>query len=161
MSAFLCTPEHLAQLAIAYCNDRYEKAEPRDVVLQMLAMNKESLKSRYPDSYDQFLYGSWEDYEAECIASVTKGKDLALGWVDLYKMAQCYAYQCCEDQSIWEGGYQISNTFFNAHRCEALKDRIVTNNNSAAYEAAPWGSLSHTPRYDTAINIMDLMKVAN
>ena len=158
MSAFLCTPEHLAQLAIAYCEDRYEKAGPRDVVLQMLAMNKESLKSRYPDSYDQFLNGSWEDYKAECIASVGKGKDLALGWVDLYKMAQCYAYQCNENQSIWEGGYQISNTFFNAQRCGWLKDRIVTNNNNTAYEAASWGSSSHTPRYDTAINIMDLMK---
>ena len=52
MSAFLCTPEHLAQLAIAYCEDRYEKAEPRNVVLQMLSMNEESLKSRYRDSYD-------------------------------------------------------------------------------------------------------------
>ena len=161
MSAFLCTPEHLAQLAIAFCDDRYEKAEPRNVVLQMLSMNKESLKSRYRDSYDQFVDGSWEDYEAECIAAVSKGKDLALGWVDLYKMAQCYAYQCCENQDIWEGGYQIGHTFFNAHRCEALKDRIVTNNNKAAYEAAPWGSSSHTPRYataDIAINIMDMIK---
>ena len=78
MSAFLCTPEHLSQLAIAFCDDRYEKAEPRNVVLQMLSMNKESLKSRYRDSYDEFVDGSWEDYEAECIAAVGKGKDLAI-----------------------------------------------------------------------------------
>lgn len=157
MSAFLCMPEHLAQLAIAFCNDRYEKAEPREVVSQMLAMNKESLKARYPDSFNEFVEGSWQDYEAKCIAAVSKGKDLALGWVDLYKMAQCFSYQSCENQSIWEGGYQIGHTFFNAHRCELLKDRIVSNNNYAAYEAAPWGFSEHIPRYDTAINIMDLM----
>ena len=176
MSAFLCTPEHLAQLAIAYCNDLYEKAKPRDVVLKMLAMNQESLKARYPDDFDEFVIdhanpeeleyfpptitafkskavrdqfvGSWQDYATECIAAVSKGKDLALGWVDLYRMAQCFSYQSCENKSIWEGGNQIGHTFFNAAHCELLKDRIVVNNNTAAYEAAPWGSLTHTPRYE-------------
>lgn len=106
MSAWLCSSEHIGQLAIKYSEVSYPKVEATEVATKMAMANMNSLKYRYPNDWEEFLSHYDKDgaykYVNACIEAATSSPDPDLTWLDLFKMMQCFAYQSCEDQKAWE-----------------------------------------------------------
>lgn len=99
MSAFVCNPEHIGQLA-SYLKresrDRFGSAE--DIAETMARENVRSVNYRYQedDSAKSFLGMDVEAYVAECRKEARFAVEPLLKAVDIYKMAQCLDYQSCE-----------------------------------------------------------------
>ena len=107
MSAWLCSSEHIGQLAIKYSEVSYPKVEAKEVAIKMALANLNSLKHRYPDDWAEFFLSHYGDdavtkYCNACIEAAQSKPDPDLTWLDLFKMMQCFSYQSCEDQEAWK-----------------------------------------------------------
>lgn len=108
MSAYLCNPEHIGQLAIAMARKevpiagrRFDKFRDAAKIAAILAKaNWDSVNYRYQDA-DIGL----EQYVAECMKAA-RHQDILLKAVDLIKMAKCFEYQACEDPAYGEASYE-------------------------------------------------------
>jgi hypothetical protein len=126
MSAFMCSETHIN--ALATFAQAHGIAENGETLAQALAMwNVLSLKARYGGRCEELIEGV-DAYSFEPV-------DLTeFSPTDIVKLADCYAYQACEDE-----GYDDSVT---AKHVEAIIERAkalggVTQ--GEAYDAAPWG----------------------
>ena len=94
MSSFLCTPEHLAQLA-GVLGDWRSANQP--ALAEILAReNWRSVACRYGEN-SVSTSRTLGEYVAETIEATSTGRDATLKTIDLLKMANCYEYQACEN----------------------------------------------------------------
>jgi len=105
-------------------------------------MNFLSLDARYPDTGGEGFYeGTLEEYIKECIREL-KHVSPYIGWVQLYKMVDCFAYQSCEHE-LWHSGYQIRDQVFNWYCCNELKDQLVSDQFRDEFDKADWAYSRH------------------
>lgn len=103
MSAYLCNEEHIGKLAFAFAKAQvpYERDYHKSAAewAQILAFaNWDSVAYRYGEaSMDQMSGGMSRNQYASAAIKAAKQIDLALGPLDLIRMANCFAYQSCED----------------------------------------------------------------
>lgn len=147
MSAWLCTPEHIGQLAIKFeeitRGNAYGFAE--EIAHRMAITNLASLKHRYPEGREGF--GSWRDflcdetegqYIEKCIAETRRTKDPHLKFADYFKMLQCFCYQSCEDPDIWDQ-LRTDTKYFNKAEQAEFNSELVNYYFKDELNQAPWG----------------------
>ena len=135
MSAFQCTPEHIAVLAhFANRNDIYLGARwnnpdatknPVDIAEALAIENNASLDHRYPKDADK---KADQIYFALCKDSARKIPK-TFSAVEIIKLAQCYDYQACEHPE-----YEASDA---KQLIKAIISKAITK--LPGYESAPWG----------------------
>jgi len=136
MSAWLLTPEHHAQLAIAWGKftnpNGTQNAQLDDalvVAAKMAWTNWESYYYRYSHRENPTLEERAE-YIKEVLEMTSSMKlDPQLSIFDLYDMVSCYAYQSCEWTEMWNGDVCIHKSF-TEDACHVLKDAIIRSNNN-------------------------------
>lgn len=122
MSAYLCSEKHLSTLAfeLTWRNvaGRDVRTTERSVFQSLIETNLASLRARYSDVEE----------EEELSRIYTYNPEKGLPPMQVYKLAECYAYQSCEHDG-WEGSQEKL-------WMEALKDSII--NNLPEYKNAKW-----------------------
>jgi len=108
MSAFLCSPKHIGQLAGWYPAGNPdidgEQDDKCEAAVKLGRANMKSIMARYGQDDDSInsVCEEWSglnytDYLASCSMYARYGnKNSTLESVDILKMAQCFAYQACE-----------------------------------------------------------------
>jgi len=99
MSAFLCTPTHMAAVvswaskngSIACSWAGFGAATPQGIATMLHQENIKSLRTRYPDTFQEF--GPPHEFTACEIASAPK-----LSTVGCLKAIACIEYQSCEHE---------------------------------------------------------------
>lgn len=139
MSAFACSPEHIAQLAIAAkdCGVPFnrQRIDARAWAKELAAANWRSLVARYCEDTAVEMSGFHcvEAYGAAC-ANETRYPDIRLKPIDLIKMADCFDYQSCEARSYRDSAYDDDHA--GSWHIEYLKGRLVSK--LPGYDKAPW-----------------------
>lgn len=122
MSAYLCSERHLSTLAfeLVWRNivDRDVRTTEKSVFRSLIKTNLDSLKARYSDTEE----------EQELSLTYTYKPEKGLPPMQVYKLAECYAYQSCEHDG-WEDSQEKM-------WMEDLKASII--NNLPEYKAARW-----------------------
>lgn len=122
MSAYLCSEKHLSTLAFELVRrhvvDQGVHTTEKSVFQSLVKTNLDSLKARYSDTEE----------EQELSLTYTYKPEKGLTPIQVYKLAECYAYQSCEHNG-WEDSQEKM-------WMEALKDSIIYN--LPEYKAASW-----------------------
>tara|TARA_B100000212_G_scaffold151870_1_gene114332 strand:+ start:7473 stop:7922 length:450 start_codon:yes stop_codon:yes gene_type:complete len=142
MSAWLCSAEHIGQLAIKYSEVCYPKVEATEVATKMAMANLNSLKYRYSHDWKEYFLSHYGDdgaykYVNACIEAAKSEPDPDLTWIELYSMMQCYAYQSCEDQKSWEK--KINKRLFVQEEALLFYHELVCEGMKEELREAPWG----------------------
>tara|TARA_B100001093_G_C26508477_1_gene876498 strand:- start:56 stop:505 length:450 start_codon:yes stop_codon:yes gene_type:complete len=142
MSAWLCSSEHIGQLAIKYSEVSYPKVEATEVATKMAMANLNSLKNRYPNDWEEFFLSHYSKdgaykYVNACIEAAKSEPDPDLTWIDLFHMMQCFVYQSCEDQKAWEK--PINDRLFVQEEAMLFYYWVTTNGVKNELEKSPWG----------------------
>ena len=142
MSAWLCSSEHIGQLAIKYSEVSYPKVEATEIATKMAMANMNSLKYRYPNDWEEFFLGHYGDdgaykYVNECIEAATSSPDPDLTWIKLFKMMECFGYQSCEDQKAWE--HPINDRLFVYEEALLFYYWLTREVMEKELKDAPWG----------------------
>lgn len=105
MSAYLCNPDHIGQLASAmsqYVLVAGKKVWHKDFAKLLANANWFGVEEKYGEKDTKWMNGGYglEVYEAMCVEKSLE-TDLTLKPIDLIKMAKAFAYQACEDKVYW------------------------------------------------------------
>ena len=140
MSAFICSPEHIAQLAIAAKDCRVpfnrEQVDAKTWAQELAAANWRSIVARYDEdsAVEMSGFSCLAEYQGAC-AREARYPDIGLKPVDLLKMADCFDYQSCEARSYRQSEYD--DDYAGRWHIEYLKGCLVSK--LPGYNAAPWG----------------------
>lgn len=131
MSAFLCNPAHVGQLAAFVRRDRHTRYTPEELAETFARANLASVGYRYKMTADktatEFLgEPDAETYVRACVAEAVA--PCVLSPVMAIKMAHCLDYQCCEVED-WRG----SVAEWRLRELEAIAARSLDG-----YDVAPW-----------------------
>jgi hypothetical protein len=139
MSAFLCSPNHVALLARYAYNDPYHRQRYADqgqtqvdLAETLARANWDSVHHRYPDHGDGSV--SVDNYVTECRDAASAFRPLAAELVNpapvlVIKQAQCFDYQASEPPD-----YDQSQAATLVRRVLDRAIRLLPG-----YDAAPWG----------------------
>ncbi len=139
MSAFLCNPVHIGQLAAFVRRDPHARYKSAELAETFARANLASVAARYHQGVDavarEFGESSAEAYVRACV--VESEQPCRLSPVEAIKALHCLDYQACEVAG-WEGStpaWRVREVLSIA--CHAL----------AGYEAAAWEiSAERSPR---------------
>lgn len=142
MSAFLCTPEHIAVIAnCAASRGIADTLTAQEIAEGFARSNLASVAHRYEESPDQTAASfmgctSAEEYVRLCIAETFGGETAAP--LSVFKLAACLEYQSCEhpeweksDAAQWIAELQ-------AAVCKQLNVTPDRARGLQAYDALPW-----------------------
>jgi hypothetical protein len=140
MSAFICSPTHIATVVVAgfraadgmgiYCGpDMGYARDPQQVARQLMAENINSVQYRYPADTDGRRPGSTGTDEAMIEEAGQKTHNVsALSAVNALKLLACLEYQSCETPSFEQSAA--------AYAIRSLRNYLVTA--LPEYREAPW-----------------------
>ena len=143
MSAWLCPPEHIAEIVKhsgavegrnPHSGHRYDLDRPN--LAELLAMeNVRSLQYRYPDDWEDFFFpekGSINRYIEEC-RRASEGLP-TLSKKDAIGLSHSYEYQACEHEDF----YSSDAYFINSMIREDLYRSIVFPNGDRSIWSYPY-----------------------
>ena len=138
MSAYLCSPEHIGQLALAMQQKIPVANKPmwaKDLASLLAFANWESVEDRYGEEEAKSMNDGYSVtvYQAQC-ADKAYGPDISLKPIDLIKMAKGFAYQACESDS-WEAANWDSDFIGKWHIDYFIS---VMLSKLPGYDEAPW-----------------------
>jgi hypothetical protein len=132
MSAFMCSETHLAMLATFA--EQHGIAEGQTLFDALKAWNVLSLKARYGGRCEELIEGVKDYRFAPLDLKTLAGDDPREALSVIIKLADCYAYQACEDE-----GYDDSVTAGLVERIIERAKALGGVTEGEAYDAAPWG----------------------
>ena len=137
MSAFLCDPRHIGDLASWYAHVISTDVSP--IATALAQANLDSVEARYPDTRDEGAakgFNVAEDnlaYLALCQKAAHNSAAHHIPLVEIIKAVHCLNYQSCEVDG-WD-----------SHSAKYLLDRIEAHavRKLPGYDEAPWERTAH------------------
>lgn len=146
MSAFICSPEHIAELAIFAARSQESIHVPRvhmgehpdhayepetlaaEYAYVLYQENIKSVKARYPNCNDSELPGPIDRPDSIAIGYDQIARPKVKDIVNILKMCDCLQYQSCETDE-----YELSKAYrlLSAIRSAAIREL-------PGYDGAPW-----------------------
>ena len=159
MSAFICNPDHIGQLAIQChkwsatrrlmarnLNDQFDHLgrNLEAYFAHHLALaNWESVRHRYDDkaAIEMSGFASFQEYAAACASAAQN--DHCLSPIQLIKMFECFKYQSCEDPLFGDPSGETMSVQY----CDAAISNLISD--ISGYEEAAWEYTPHVVVIDT------------
>jgi len=120
MSAFLCTDDHIFEMANYYiknCEHYNNDSTFKEIAELLYNENVASLQARYHDE------------EHDLIAVNEQYDPIVTNVFHMAKLVNCYMYQSCEHEEWHESEARVI--------CETIKSLLLTKHPD--YDQAPWG----------------------
>jgi len=146
MSAFIVNPEHIAalvaytQMPLMHCYNIHTKQEinntPKNFCTVLAKANVDSVDAKYGHNNEHYSAEYLEHlmlFPNECFAELQKFKSMMgfygvpeLTAADIYNMAQCLEYQCCEvDNWTHTDAYWLIHAIKNSAALQMAKNAKV------------------------------------